>query len=48
MKRLALKDFAQKQNKKDQKNAQQLLGQVLGDCHDQKDDGGLSPGELSH
>jgi len=47
MKRLALKDFAQKQVTKEQKT-DQLLGKVLGICHDEvqqkfdKANGGVS------
>ena len=36
MKRLKLDDFKLKSlNRENEKNAQKLLGQVLGDCHDE-------------
>ncbi|MFK7796161.1 MAG: hypothetical protein AB8E82_01835 [Aureispira sp.] len=38
MKRLKLDDFKAKNLKQDAKQVDQLLGQVLGDCHDKKVD----------
>ena len=40
MKRLKLDDFKAKNLKDKSQKADQLLGQVLGDCHDQSDDSG--------
>lgn len=46
MKRLKLDDFKAKNLKKDDfKKADQLLGQVLGDCHDDSDSGSSDNGD---